>query len=227
MRVWHVPLQLPTALRAQALTLLDATEHERAARFRFDLHRDRFIAAHAALRGILGEALGIPAADVALRTAASGKPALDGGQSASGLHFNLSHSGDHALVALSWGREVGVDIEEYDARDGRALDVLTQFSPLEQQALLALNGPARVRAFYRCWVRKEALLKAAGSGIAAGLERFSVSVGALACLLASDLPELSVGQWSLVALDAPGRWAAALAAPGEPPAVEMLRWTWA
>lgn len=217
---------MPLALRAQALTVLDATERERAARFRFDLHRDRFIAAHAALRAILGAALGIPAAAVVLRTGPSGKPALDGAQATSGLHFNLSHSGEHALVALSEGREVGVDIEEYDAKDGRALDVLTQFSLQEQQALQALHGPARVRAFYRCWVRKEALLKAAGTGIAAGLDHFSVSVGPHASLLASDLPELLVGHWSLVALDAPGRWAAALAVAGEPPTVEMLRWTW-
>lgn len=217
---------MPEALQASALKCLDEQERERAARFRFDLHRHRYIAAHAAMRGILGQVLGLAASDVLVHDGPTGKPALGSWQASTGLHFNLSHSGDHALVVVSMGREVGVDIEAQDQWSDRAIEVLPQFSPAEQQALAAMTGVTRLQAFYRCWVRKEALLKALGTGLSIGLDRFTVSVGEQAELLASDLPELSTLPWALQTLDQPGKWAAALAVAGEPARLEWRAWAW-
>lgn len=226
MQVWHIPLQPDAAALERAGTWLDSAETARAAAFRKDVHRHRFVAAHGAMRAILGNALGCAPQAVVLGATGSGKPVLAGAGAASGLHFNLSHSGDVALLALSPGREVGIDVECYDPADARALEVVPQFSPAEQAALRAFDGAQRVLAFYRCWVRKEALLKATGAGIAAGLARFTVSVDAQARLLASDLPQLSAGDWSLVALDAPPCRVAALAVSGGAPAIEQRDWVW-
>lgn len=227
LRAWHLPLRLPDALRQQGPALLDDGERARAARFRFEADRDRFIAAHVGMRMLLGKALGVAPATLQFATGAAGKPRLAGPEAASGIHFNLAHSGAHALLAIDTGREIGVDLEVPASDRPAPMEVATLFSAAERAALDALPAAERPLALYRCWVRKEALLKASGDGIPAGLDRFSVSIGPQAVLLAADDPRWSPDAWWLQALERAGEWVGAVAARGAAaPALSVQEWDW-
>lgn len=226
MQLWIVPLDLPPHGVGACLDLLDANERRRADRLHADSLRSAFIAAHGALRSLLGAALKCSPASLRFETTPWGKPALAAGQAA-GLHFNLSHADDTALIALTRRAPVGVDIERLPARPAVGEDLPGVLSSDERAALLALPATQRPRATLRCWVRKEALLKGVGCGIAQGLDEFSVACGAPARLLASRHRALAVGDWSLRALESPGRWTAAVALRGPMPralAVRHFRW---
>jgi 4'-phosphopantetheinyl transferase len=149
----------------QLEAILDSDERSRAARFVFAADRARYIMAHAALRRFLGQALSCPAQEIRFRTGRFGKPAL-ANPPARGeqLFFNLSHSASTVLVGLAT-TDLGVDVE--DIRDNLDPDSLAEqvFSPREQQALAARPpGRPRIEAFFALWTRKEALLKALGTG---------------------------------------------------------------
>lgn len=124
----------------------------------------------APLLALLAAYLGIPASDVVLDHNAKGKPQLPANQA---LSFNWSHSGDYALVALSRGEAVGVDIERLEKKM-RALEIARRFfEPGEADALAALDPDARDRAFIGLWCAKEAVLKAIGEGLSFGLDRLA------------------------------------------------------
>ncbi|WP_353945441.1 4'-phosphopantetheinyl transferase superfamily protein [Streptomyces sp. HUAS MG91] len=149
--------------------VLDAGELRRAAGFRFARHRVRYVAAHLALRGILGERLGCaPGAVRFVREPCPecgephGRPAL---ADPSGPHFSLSHSGDLALIALA-PVPVGADVEELPSADATR-DLAAVLHPRERAELAALGAPQERRvALGRAWVRKEAYLKGLGTGLA-------------------------------------------------------------
>jgi 4'-phosphopantetheinyl transferase len=143
---------------------LPPEERERARRMRVPQARDRWVAARWALRRVLGLYLDCDPADVCLRVAEHGKPALAGDGS---LRFNLSHSGPRALVAVALEREVGVDIEEVAPDRDIAGLARIAFSPDEAAALEAVPAPRRPAAFHQAWVRKEAIAKCLGVGLAA------------------------------------------------------------
>ncbi|MGY0019515.1 4'-phosphopantetheinyl transferase family protein [Streptomyces sp. cg35] len=149
--------------------VLDAEELRRAAAFAFDRHRTRYVAAHLALRGILGDRLG--RAPGTLRFVrrpcpecgeAHGRPAL---ADAPDVHFSLSHSGDLALVALA-PAPVGADVEELPGQSA-AEELAAVLHPRERAELAAVADPSERRlALARAWVRKEAYLKGLGTGLA-------------------------------------------------------------
>ena len=154
--------------------LLDEGERLRAAAFRFARDRDRFVASHGAARVILARYLETEPGLVRFMTGPNGKPALAGSSASFDLRFNLSHSGNLALVAVTAGREVGVDLERVrPIAEWREISERV-FSSRERTALLALPEDARVEAFFRLWTRKEAFLKAEGEGIANALDRIEV-----------------------------------------------------
>lgn len=198
--------------------MLDGEERERAARFRLALHRRRFVAARGALRRILGGYLGMPPAELHFTYGPHGKPALPAHPE---LSFNLSHSEDLALLAVTCGPPVGVDVERLrrlDNLEGLARRVL---SGRERRRLAALPPEQRQAAFHRAWTRKEAYLKARGEGIFRGLERVEVTFepGAPPRLVAAADDPLTTAFWTLCSLEpAPGFIAAvAVAGPvGEP-----------
>jgi 4'-phosphopantetheinyl transferase len=177
-RLWRIDLDQPVDAAARAA--LSPEEVARAGRFVFARDRDRYVAAHAALRHLLAAS-----ADEAprLRFAAGpfGKPRLAG---RGGAHFNLSHSQGVALVAISAQAEVGVDVEVLRPMpDAQALAGV-YFTQAEQQALAACHArggdAARDRAFLVCWSRKEACLKALGTGLELATCGFEVGVDDLA-----------------------------------------------
>lgn len=154
--------------------ILSAGEKERAGSLQNVQVRKRFIAGRGVLREILGRYLGVEPRDVPLISGEHGKPGLAGGTGT--LHFNLSHAGDVLLLAVATGLEVGIDIEKIET--GKPLKVMGRmvFSRHEQEEIFSLSSPClQEAAFYRCWVRKEACLKACGRGFSMSSDSFDVS----------------------------------------------------
>ncbi|UBI35998.1 MULTISPECIES: 4'-phosphopantetheinyl transferase family protein [Streptomyces] len=195
--------------REEYEAVLDANERARAASFVRDLHRDRYVAAHLALRRLLGAYLGVaPEAVELVREpcpccgAPHGRPAAAGAP----LHFNLSHAGDLALLAFA-DAPVGADVEE--VQQASVVDsVGRSLHPREVAELEALPPADRTTAFSRCWTRKEAYLKGTGTGLA---ERLSVTY--VGC---GPRPASPPG-WTLADVEAaPGYTAAVALADGRP-----------
>lgn len=173
--------------------------------------RRRFVRARVALRRILGRRLGLPPHALAFTYGPTGKPAL---ADHPGLHFNLSHSGDFAVLALSTDGEVGVDVESTRHRSQVLPVALRFFADDEAAAVAACEGEAQVAAFLRTWTRKESVLKATGRGM--GVDTRAIAVGAGACAprvrVDFDPRELLLADLDL----GPGRLAAVCVAPHDP-----------
>lgn len=166
-------------LDGPAFAVLSDEERMRAARFLRREDAIRFATTRVVLRHALAERSGIPAGKLWLQRDEAGRPRLASmkGHMRIPLDFNVSHSGKHALIALSAGRRVGVDIE------ARRIDLDWQtlstavFAPYDEAYIAALPARLRVDAFYDVWTAKEALLKALGIGIGRGMTWFSVLGG--------------------------------------------------
>ena len=147
-----------------AWPLLTDDERQHAATFRSSLARDQFVVGHGLLRSVLSSHLGVPPAAVSFKTEPDGKPHLAGTGGGGPLQFNLSHSGSVAVLAVATSRTVGVDVEELSRRvdiDGVAR---RQFTERECGLLADLDETQVASMFFTLWVRKEALIKALGTG---------------------------------------------------------------
>lgn len=173
---WSVPLTCAESDLESLQTLLSSDERERADRYRFLLHRRRFIVRRAALRTILALYSGVPACKLSFQVDSYGKLALEALLVNNPLYFNLSHSDELAVVAVSRSGPLGVDIERIRPLSDFEAIATQYFSPAEQAALLHLPAEQRLLAFYRCWTSKEAFIKALGLGLQFELNRFNVSV---------------------------------------------------
>ena len=222
--VWRVALDRAPSDVAPFWEVLAPDERRRAERFHFERDGARFAVARAALRMVLGRYLGVDPVEVAFDYGRRGKPRLVGASPP--VRFNVSHSDGLALLAFARGRELGVDVER--ARDLADLEEIAErfFSTREASTLGALPPAERRAAFFRCWTRKEAWIKATGEGLAQPLDAFEVS------LTAGEAPRLErvVGQpgeaerWWFADL-APARgYAGALAVRGRPSG--LARWNW-
>jgi 4'-phosphopantetheinyl transferase len=160
--VWLITLD-QTANEHHFVDLLSADERERAARFQFPLDRQRFVRARAALRSLITQYSGIPLNAVTFGYGRFGKPFLAGSGSCA-LRFNVSRSAGFALIALASGRELGVDIQQ-ESDDIDFLPVAERcFSAADMAAVLQFDESERRREFFRIWARKEAYMKATGTG---------------------------------------------------------------
>jgi 4'-phosphopantetheinyl transferase len=162
--LWLVDLQAPAREREAPAPgdWLDEAERSRAARFHFERDAHRYRASHTALRHLLAQRTGV--APAALRFAAGrhDKPQLDlPGAPA----FNMSHSGRWALIGIGGQAPIGVDIEAPREMDDLMALAERNFTASECRELRAVPEAGRLRAFLRCWTRKEACLKAVGSGL--------------------------------------------------------------
>ncbi|PYR24182.1 MAG: hypothetical protein DMF92_23165 [Acidobacteria bacterium] len=197
---------------ADPIELLDDEERVRAARFVFDRDRRRFINAHAWVRVALGRCVGRAPESLRFASGGRGKPRLVG--PGIDLRFNLSHAGERALIAITSGREVGVDIEK--ERPIEVFELARRFfSPPESSELQNIAASDQIPAFFRCWTRKEAFIKALGDGLAFPLDGFAVSLGndgssqlLRACSSAPD----ALQQWRVVSLPTEAGYVAAVAA---------------
>jgi 4'-phosphopantetheinyl transferase len=151
--------------------VLSEDERARAAKFRFDHDRKRFKSGRTALRLLLAGYLKANPEKIEFSYGPAGKPAVNGAT----VSFNLAHSGPQALLAIAFGQQIGVDVELIRELPDLASLAQYSFSPGEFQRWQSLPEDQKVRAFYRCWTRKEAYLKAIGEGIAHRLQKFEVA----------------------------------------------------
>jgi 4'-phosphopantetheinyl transferase len=171
--VWAYDLEVEAKVEAAAFELLSSEEKGRAERFRFPRDRRRFTVARATLRRLLGEYHEVEPAKLIFRYGPNGKPYLP--DMSRDIRFNVSHSEELAVYALALGREVGVDVEFAREMDDAASLVERFFSQREQAYFKSLPASEQHDAFFRCWVRKEAFIKAVGEGLFRSLHDFSVS----------------------------------------------------
>jgi 4'-phosphopantetheinyl transferase len=214
LHVWTIPLIVPDDSFSPLRHLLAAAERDRASRFHFEKDARRFIVARASVRSILAAYTTSGARDLRFHYSPQGKPSLAEPESA--LRFNISHSSDLALLAVTHGREVGIDIE-YMRKDVETEKLSERFfSEREREALRLLPRDQKVAGFFRCWTCKEAFLKALGSGLSRDLSSFDVdlTVGQPAALLATRPDATEALRWSLREVCTTEGYAAAVAVEG-------------
>jgi 4'-phosphopantetheinyl transferase len=204
LHLWWFPVP-PGAPPTGAGAVLDAAESVRAARLREPGRRHRYVFAHAGLRLLCARYLGTAPGGVVFERAACprcgaghGRPRLRDGR---GLEFSLSHSGAGVLYAFA-GVPVGVDLESAPARAGLEISIPRLLHPTERRALAAVPEEGRAAAFLRLWVRKEAYLKGAGTGVAHGVD---------------GPPGADDDAWALLDVDVPAGFVAAAAVRGDAP----------
>jgi 4'-phosphopantetheinyl transferase len=193
--VWRVSLELSSAAESAAAKLIPPDELAHINSYRRPEIRLRQLLAHAAVRSVLAERSGLEPLALRFSTGPHGKPLLALNEGA--LHFNLSHSGELALIAVSASVEVGVDVEHIRPIHDVSRLAERFFTAAEASALAALPEADRNTAFFRMWTRKEALLKATGQGIANGLQCFEVSCEPEGGLLAWDGGPEKAAKWML------------------------------
>ncbi len=176
--LWAAGLKPPAGRVEDLRRLLTATEIARADRFRFDRHRRRFIVRRGGLRLLLAEYLGRAPARLRFEEGEKGKPFVlqEGSEPAARLHFNLSDSKDLAVYAFTRGAELGVDVEMLRPMPDAQGIAEHFFSAEEQDRLRRVLPEHKARAFFNCWTRKEAYIKAIGEGLSEPLDRFSVTL---------------------------------------------------
>jgi len=208
--VWKIALDQPAE---EFRALLSADESERASRFRVERGADRYTVGRGALRMILAGYTGAPPEALVFQYNGFGKPELAG----SDVCFNLSHSHEIALVAAARGRAVGVDVERI--REPVMIERIAErfFAPAEARAIAALPPDRQARAFFNCWTRKEAWIKARGEGLSIPLNSFEVTLapGEPARLVATRPDEEDAARWTLRELECGPGFAAALAVAGK------------
>jgi 4'-phosphopantetheinyl transferase len=173
--VFTFRLNPPAEVRESLATYLSEEESARAARFRFERDRHRFVVGRGVLRSVLGEYVEAPPEKIQFHYNAQGKPMLRPEMSNGRLHFNLAHSEDIAVLGITRAGQVGVDVER--VRPLPDFDELVKqfFSPRESEEFLKLSEVEKPEAFFNLWTRKEAWLKATGEGIAHSLHLVEVS----------------------------------------------------
>lgn len=173
--IWRFALDVVGTAYQDLLRVLTEEERARAARFHFERDRRHFISGRGILRNLLGRYAGTSPGEIRFEHAQYGKPHLDSGIN-SRLRFNLSHSHGFALLAVTLEREIGIDIEK--VRPEVATEQIAEdfFSETEVRTLRSLPETEQATAFFTCWTRKEAYIKARGEGLSFPLDRFDVSL---------------------------------------------------
>lgn len=209
--LWLCDLDRASADIATLSPLLSAQERARAERFGTVLLNRRWIAGRATLRSLLGRTLKVDPAAVRLRRGVRGRPELDGDYA---VDFNISHTGDTALIAIATGMQdgtrVGIDIEREDRRvnaDGLARKFLSE---RERAEIAPLASDVRRQRFLRLWTCKEAMSKATGDALSAPFRHIDVTLDGVPRLVAGPMP-YTPAAWQLVAAATPPGLIASLA----------------
>jgi 4'-phosphopantetheinyl transferase len=218
--LWAAPLDLSSAQLDGFRQILSPGELDRSARFHFEVHRSRYLAAHGWLRRILGGYLSVGPRELIFEEGPQGKPALAG---ATELQFNMAHSEDLALIGIGRRFQLGVDLERVRPLPDAAELVARFFCKRESEVFQRLSEPEKPGAFFNLWTRKEAWLKATGEGIAHLLGRVEVSFvpGEPARLLELPPGYAEGSAWSLYDIGVRPGFSAALAVAAEQVAPEL------
>ena len=171
--VWFAYVCSNPLQQAEYKSLLSRDELDRMARFHFERDRDAFVFAHGFLRSLLAGYLQLSPGELRFDYTGYAKPSIS---QITDIQFNLSHTDGAVLLALCRNREIGVDIEKVRS-DFELMSIAARFfTRKERESLLHLTEPERAEAFFHCWTRKEAVLKARGDGLSFPLDRVEVSV---------------------------------------------------
>jgi 4'-phosphopantetheinyl transferase len=222
--VWRALLDQPQSL-TDFLATLAADEQERAARFLFQKDRERFIAARGMLRAILSRYLDVRPDDLSFGYSAHGKPFLvsePGGD----VRFNVSHSHGLALFAFAQKRDLGIDVEQVRLEVAGQRIAERFFSACEVAALRGLPANQHTEAFFNCWTRKEAYIKARGEGLSLPLDQFDVSLapGQPPALLRAGMAANEAARWSMIELAPAAGYKAALVVERRDWQLRCWRW---
>lgn len=224
--VWLASLDLPGSKVVTFKRTLADEEIKRAERFHFDKDRDRFIVARGLLRKILGCYARKEPGGLQFRYSAYGKPELTDEADGQNVCFNVSHSHGLALYAVTHNRGIGVDIEliRPDFADEKIAERF--FSTGEVATLRSLPKEVQPRAFFNCWTRKEAYLKALGDGLSRPLGDFEVSLvpGEPAKLLRVGWDPAEIQRWSLRELEPAFGYVGAIAVEGQDCRIVYRQW---
>jgi 4'-phosphopantetheinyl transferase len=203
-QLWRLDLPRLATGEARWHAILTRDETTRVGRFLVVRARHHFMITRAWLRLLLAAYIGGDAKQIAFGTADNGKPVLASPFDPREVTFNVSHSGEVALLAFSRRRDLGVDVEQ--VRSQRDLEGIARrfFSAHEQEELAAVAAEEKQNAFFRCWTRKEAYIKAKGKGLALPLSQFDVTLapGATNALLATRPDADEAGRWSMREIEA-------------------------
>jgi 4'-phosphopantetheinyl transferase len=224
--VWQASLSQTSSQIESFLHSLAADEQARAERFYFDRDREHFVVARGVLRALLGGYLNRAPECLSFCYGSHGKPALAGEPDGDAIHFSVSHSDGIALYAVARGREVGIDIERirFDLAVAEIADRF--FSRREAAILRTLPTAAEYQAFFRCWTRKEAYVKARGEGLSLPLDQFDLSLapGESGAVAGTRGDPSDTSRWSLQELTPAPGYVAALAVEGH--GWRLSCWQW-
>ena len=224
--VWRADLDLPLIGFQKLYQTLSVDERVRAKRFHFEKDRKRFIARHGILRTILGCYLNVEPSRLQFSYGKNGKPALADTFGKEAILFNMSDSEDLAIYGFTRDHEIGVDIEHI--RDIPEMDQIAErfFSARENGVFRSLPENTKKEAFFNCWTRKEAFMKAIGEGLFYPLNRFEVSFSPdepSRLLSMGGDPELA-SQWLMLSLQPVAGFTAALAIKGHGWRLHFWQW---
>ena len=206
--------------------VLSSEESERACRFVQPIHRVRYAAAHTALRQLLSAYLRRAPESLSFESQSTGKPFIESGEGEERLFFNLSHSEDLALIGVTRAGEIGVDIERL--RPVPDVDDIASrfFSESERQRIREMKSEDQARAFLICWTRKEAYIKARGTGLSTRLSSFEVEVREElpARLIQIDGDESTAASWTLLHVEPANDFVGAAAIEARAVRPRLFRW---
>jgi 4'-phosphopantetheinyl transferase len=222
--VWFGALDQPEPEYSRFMRTLSSDERTRAGRYHKQEDRNRFIARHGMLRMILGCYLGVQPGELRLHHGKHGKPELSGSFGKGTVLFNLSHSKDVALFAFSRNHELGVDIERI--RDIAEMETIVErfFSAREKSFIRALPLDKRRDAFFYCWTRKEAYIKATGEGFSRPLDTVDVAPVQGGETAAIEGMEKETSPWSIRTLGLAREHASALVVNSKNCTLRCFKW---
>ncbi len=224
--IWRAALDLPNTSIQELNRTLSIDEKQRAERFHFDQDRNRLIVRRGILRSILGCYLSVEPSRLQFCNGKNGKPGLADTSGNGTIHFSLSHSEGIALYSFTRDREIGVDIE--CVHDIPEMDQIAEefFSVKENDVFRSLPENKKKEAFFNCWTRKEAFIKAIGDGLSHPLDKFDVSMapGEPASLLRTEGDSKGASLWCIQDLKPAPGFAAAFAVEGQ--SWQLHCWQW-
>jgi 4'-phosphopantetheinyl transferase len=218
--LWRIDLATVAPGEQRWRQILSADERTRAERFHFARDRQYFTATRALLRTVLAGYVASDPKQLEFRYSEKGKPSLhaslNAGHSGNQVEFNVSHSGGLALLAFARGHALGVDVEKIRQEIDTEALAHRFFSSYEQSQLTALPSSEKYPSFFRCWTRKEAYIKAVGTGLSLPLDQFDVSVhpGEENALRSTRPDHAEAALWSLREIPAGDGYVAALCVRG-------------
>lgn len=224
--IWSISLTLADVPIRKLGLYLSTDELERAQRFYFERDRHRFIIARGALRLILSAYVGRQPYEIQFDYNKYGKPFLNYNSGGDRIRFNLSHSHELALVGVTGRHDIGIDVEYMQSRVADLSIAERFFSPKEVAILRKLPEAIQRQAFFNCWTRKEAYIKAQGQGLSLPLDSFDVAFvpDQPAALLHTRPDAREAALWSIYDLPQGADYAAAVAVKGKNWRLKFFAW---